>query len=615
MSTLVHLDKISIGFRGPALFENAECRIRAGERIGLLGRNGAGKSTLLRMLDGQCEPDTGRVHIGAGVKIALLSQDVPTELAGTAAEVVALGFDIEQQAADADSWQVEHRVAAMLERMGIEPDAEVGLMSSGMKRRVLLARTMVNAPDLLLLDEPTNHLDIPAIRWLEEFLVKQRCALLFVTHDRAFLKAIANRILELDRGRLFDWTCDYPTFLKRKEQALEAEEKEHAEFDKKLAAEEVWIRQGIKARRTRNEGRVRALKAMRETRSERRQQTGVSKLEIQEAANSGRLVLSVESISFAHGPRVICQDFTTQIMRGDKVGIIGRNGAGKSTLLKLLLGQLPPDSGLVKTGTNLEIAYFDQLRQQLNPNETVADCVGEGSDSVGTGDRRKHVLGYLQEFLFEPARARTEIRFLSGGEKNRVLLAKLFCKPANLIVMDEPTNDLDQETLELLEQRLVEFSGTILLVSHDREFLNNVVTSTIVFEPDGRLQEYVGGYDDWLRQSGASQPQPEKSNKKPRESNPRSKAGANERQPAAADGPPAGTRKLKFREQKELDELPDRIEQLEAELGQMHQQMADADFYKKPGDEISEFNSKVAQLQEQLDQAYARWEQLEELSS
>ena len=614
MPTLVHLQQLSIGFRGPSLFENIECRIDAGERIGLLGRNGAGKSTLMKLICGQAEPDSGEVLLGPNVHVASLPQDVPQDLVGDVRSIVTQGLlgglaPADEQPAE---WELAHRVDAVLTRMNLAADAEVSEMSSGMKRRVLLARTLVGEPDLLLLDEPTNHLDIAAIRWLEEFLLKQRCSLLFVTHDRAFLRAVANRILEIDRGQLFDWTCDYDTFLKRKEQALEAEEKAQALFDKRLAEEEAWIRQGIKARRTRNEGRVKALKAMRRERQERRSSTGVSRLEIQEAEKSGRLVLSADSISFAYGDRKICHDFSARVMRGDKVGLIGPNGAGKTTLIKLLLGQLAPDAGEIKTGTQLEVAYFDQLRQQLDSQATVAECVGEGSDSIGHGESRKHVLGYLQEFLFSPERARTQIQYLSGGEKNRVLLAKLFSKPANLLVMDEPTNDLDTETLELLEERLVAFSGTLLLVSHDREFLDNVVTHSIVFESEGRLREVVGGYAEWLKLSAADAADSTTSaTRKPAAAKPQPNAADGV---AAQDAPPAKPRKLKFREQQELDQLPERIDQLETEIAGFHQRMADPDFYKLPSDEIAQASEQLAALEAELQSAYSRWEELEQIA-
>ena len=469
-----------------------------------------------------------------------------------------------------------------------------------MKRRVLLARALVSKPDLLLLDEPTNHLDIDSIAWLEDFLLKMRASFLFVTHDRMFLQRLSNRILEIDRGRLFDWSCDYQTFLQRKQDALAAEEKQNALFDKKLAEEEAWIRKGIKARRTRNEGRVRALKALRVERSERRSKVGTSNLQIQEGQRSGNLVVEATDVSFEYGDHIVFENFSTTIMREDKIGIIGHNGAGKTTLLKTLLGQLEPTAGKVKVGTNLQIAYFDQLRQQLEEEETVQQNVGGESDSVVINGVKKHVLGYLQDFLFPPERARTQVKFLSGGEKNRILLAKLFAQPANVIVLDEPTNDLDAETLELLEERLVQFTGTVLMVSHDRAFLNNVVTSTIVFEPEG-LREYVGGYDDWQRQLAARSPIIE--TKKP--SAKLAKAGKKKRQ---ADDKP---KKLSFKEQQELDKLPGNIEAIEASIETLTQTMSDPQFYQGPKDKIASTQEEMSKLNEELKAAYSRWEELE----
>ena len=484
--------------------------------------------------------------------------------------------------------------------MGLDPEGRFEKLSSGMKRRVLLARALVSKPDLLLLDEPTNHLDIDSIAWLEDFLLKMRASFLFVTHDRMFLQRLSNRILEIDRGRLFDWSCDYQTFLQRKQDALAAEEKQNALFDKKLAEEEAWIRKGIKARRTRNEGRVRALKALRAERSERRSKVGTSNLQIQEGQRSGNLVVEATDVSFEYGDHKVFENFSTTIMREDKIGIIGHNGAGKTTLLKTLLGQLEPTAGKVKVGTNLQIAYFDQLRQQLEEEETVQQNVGGESDSVVINGVKKHVLGYLQDFLFPPERARTQVKFLSGGEKNRILLAKLFAQPANVIVLDEPTNDLDAETLELLEERLVQFTGTVLMVSHDRAFLNNVVTSTIVFEPEG-LREYVGGYDDWQRQLAARSPIIE--TKKP--SAKLAKAGKKKRQ---ADDKP---KKLSFKEQQELDKLPGNIEAIEASIETLTQTMSDPQFYQGPKDKIASTQEEMSKLNEELKAAYSRWEELE----
>ncbi|MDA1041189.1 MAG: ATP-binding cassette domain-containing protein, partial [Planctomycetota bacterium] len=505
---LVTLRNLSLRFRGPPLLDDVTCHVETGQRIGLLGRNGAGKTSLMRLVAGVIQPDAGTVDMAPGATVTLLQQDVPQDVAGSVAEIVASGLP--SAAADGNpeatpAWEREQAVTQILSRMGLDSTAAFASLSAGMKRRVLLARAVVAEPDLLLLDEPTNHLDIDAVEWLETFLGRWRGTLMFVTHDRTFLRRMASRILEIDRGRIFDWSCDYDTFLVRKEEALAAEEKQNALFDKKLAQEEVWIRTGIKARRTRNEGRVRALEAMRRERSQRRDTVGRVKLDIQEADRSGALVAALENVSFLRGPRPIIRDLSTSVMRGDRIGIIGPNGAGKTTLLRLMLGELAPSAGAVRLGTNLRIAFFDQLRDQLDDEKTVADNVADGYETVQIGGHSRHVIGYLQDFLFTPDRTRTPVKFLSGGERNRVLLARLFAKPANLIVLDEPTNDLDAETLEMLEARLVEFAGTVLVVSHDRAFLDNVVTSTLVFEPTGEsgayaVKEYVGGYSDWVRQ-------------------------------------------------------------------------------------------------------------------
>jgi ATP-binding cassette subfamily F protein uup len=596
---LVTLRDISIRYRGPALLDGVDCQIDPGQRIGLLGRNGAGKTTLLRILSGETEPDSGQVAFAPGTKVALLPQDVPHDIHGSIAEVVAQGITV-----DGDdhhhTWQHEQQVEQILSRMSLDPALRFEALSSGMKRRVLLARSLVMSPDFLLLDEPTNHLDIEAIEWLEQFLDHWRGTFLFITHDRVFLRKLAKRILEIDRGKLFDWSCDYDTFVQRKEDFLAGEEKQNALFDKKLAEEEVWIRTGIKARRTRNEGRVRALEAMRSARQDRRTNPGKVQMEIQEGGRSGQLVASVENVSFGYGERRILSDFSTTIFRGDKVGIIGPNGAGKTTLLRILLGQLPPQSGQVRLGTNLQIAYFDQLRRQLNEEATVQDNVADGYDTVQLGGQSRHVIGYLQDFLFTPERARTPVRFLSGGERNRLLLAKLFAKPANVIVLDEPTNDLDTETLELLEERLVQFNGTILVVSHDRAFLNNVVTSSIVFEPGG-AREYVGGYDDWQRQRAASSPASESA---------KSNGAANATAGRPKEKEPK--RRLSYKEQQELTSLPGKIEQLEAKIQELHATLADPKFYQQAGPAIAQEQSRLQSLETDVARAYERWEELEQ---
>ncbi len=600
---LIQLNELSIGFRGPLLLDHVSCQIEAGGRIGLLGRNGSGKTTLMRIISGVVQPDEGECIIAPRTKVSLLPQDVPDHLQGTVDKVVRQGLPAEQQDA-AHAWEADRLIDRLLAKMDLDPTLEVQSLSSGWKRRVLLAQTLVAEPDMLLLDEPTNHLDIDAIAWLEEFLLRWPATLMFVTHDRAFLRNLATRILEIDRGRIFDWSCDYDTFLARKEAALSAEEKQNALFDKKLAQEEVWIRQGIKARRVRNEGRVRALEKMRVQRNERRDKVGSSRLQIQEGGRSGMLVAEVKNISFAYedenSDQPIVSDFSTSIMRGDKIGIIGPNGAGKTTLLRLLLGQLKPQSGKVRLGTNLELAYFDQLRDQLDDEATVQESLGEGSDTIMMNGVRKHVLGYLQDFLFAPERARTQVKFLSGGERNRVLLAKLFAKPANVIVLDEPTNDLDTETLELLEERLVQFEGTILMVSHDRAFLNNVVTSTIVFEPTG-AREYVGGYDDWLRQRSEQMAMPAAA----------AKPKASPKQAPESDATQPPKRKLAYKEKRELETLPATIEQLEAAAAKLHQVMAAPEFYKQPSEQIATRQAELKEIEQKLAVAYQRWEELE----
>jgi ABC transport system ATP-binding/permease protein len=601
--SLVTLRNLSLRFRGPPLLDDVTCHVEAGQRIGLLGRNGAGKTSLMRLLAGAIQPDAGEVAFAPGVTVALLQQDVPQDVAGAVHEIVASGLP-PTGAAEA-AWQHDQAVAQILTRTGLDGGAAFESLSAGMKRRVLLARAVIGQPDLLLLDEPTNHLDIEAVEWLEDFLGRWRGTLMFVTHDRTFLRRMADRILEIDRGRIFDWSCDYDTFLVRKEEALAAEEKQNALFDKKLAQEEAWIRTGIKARRTRNEGRVRALEAMRRDRSQRRDGLGRVKLDIQEADRSGALVAALEGVSFLRGERPIIRDLSTTVMRGDRIGIIGPNGSGKTTLLRLMLGELAPSAGAVRLGTNLRIAFFDQLRDQLDDEKTVADNVADGYETVQIGGQPRHVIGYLQDFLFTPDRTRTPVKFLSGGERNRVLLARLFAKPANLIVLDEPTNDLDAETLEMLEERLVDFSGTVLVVSHDRAFLDNVVTSTLVFEPAGegvcRVKEYVGGYTDWLRQ----RPQPVATAPAGR---PRPAAAAQPERPAE---PAAAKKKRSFKEQRELDGLPAVIDGLETELTALHGAMAAPDYFRQPGDLLARDQARLRDLESRLAAAFARWEELE----
>ncbi|MDR3639153.1 MAG: ATP-binding cassette domain-containing protein, partial [Isosphaeraceae bacterium] len=583
---------VSLAFGGPRLLDQVTFQVERGERVCVLGRNGEGKSTLLRLIHGELTPDDGEVVRQQGLRLARLAQEVPQGQVGSVAEVVADGLDD----AHAELGAHDHRVDAVISRMGLDGDARFEDLSSGMKRRVLLARALVNEPDVLLLDEPTNHLDIDAIRWLEEFLLRSGPTLLFVTHDRALLGRLATRIIELDRGSLFDWSCDYATFLKRKEERLAAEERQNALFDKKLAQEEVWIRKGIEARRTRNEGRVRALKAMRDARQQRRDKQGSARVLAQEAERSGMLVIEAKGVAFGYDGRPVIQELSTALMRGDKVGIIGPNGAGKTTLLRLLLGELAPQSGTIRQGTNLEVAYFDQLKAVLEPEKTVQQNVSE-YDTIPINGQHRHVIGYLQDFLFPPERSRTLAKYLSGGERSRLLLAKLFTKPSNVLVLDEPTNDLDLETLELLESLLVEYQGTVLLVSHDRAFLNDVATSTLVIEEGGRVREYDGGYDDYLRQRPPSTPD---------ETRPAQTSAASPPQ-VPADRP----RKLSYKEKRELETLPGRIEELDLALRALHESMADPAYYRRDGDAIANDKARLETLERDLAEAYERWETLE----
>ncbi len=598
----IQLRDVTLAYNGPPLLDDVSAAIEPGEKIGLMGRNGSGKTSLLRMLAGLEQPDHGAIELGPGTRVALLPQDVPAEVRGDVSAIVAAGI-IHNGGRHESEWEEARRVDRTLREMQLEGAADFGSLSTGMKRRVLLARCIVGKPDVLLLDEPTNHLDIASIEWLEEFLARWKNTLLFVTHDRAFLTRLAQRILEIDRGKLFDWACDYPTFLVRKEQALAAEEKQNALFDKKLAQEEAWIRQGVKARRTRNEGRVRALKEMRRARQQRRDVIGNVQLEIDEGQRSGALVLRAENASFGYSGQPVVEHVTATIMRGDKVGVIGPNGAGKSTLLRGLLGELPPLAGTVRQGTNLQIAYFDQTREQLDPEQTAEENIGRGKPSVTVGGKTRHVIGYLQDFLFTPEQARSPIRFFSGGQRNRLLLARLFASPANLLVLDEPTNDLDSETLELLEERLVAYEGTVLLVSHDRAFLNNVVTSTLVFER-GELREYVGGYDDWVRQRAATPNEPTAAPTKP--------AAAGGTPATATSAPqPARAKRLSYKDQRELEQLPAAIEDMEAALAALQAELAAPEFFKRSSDHIAARNAAARELETKLAAAYQRWEELE----
>ncbi len=590
----LELKNITLALGGPAILQDVNLRVEKGERISLLGRNGEGKTTLLRLLSGELQPDSGEVVRHSGLRFGYLPQEVPRQLDGTVHDVVAAG--LAEHDRNAGQWEIANRVEQVLTRAQLPGEAAFSSLSAGNKRRVLLARAMVIDPDVLLLDEPTNHLDIDAIKWLEDQLTRFRGTLFFVTHDRAFLRQVARRIVELDRGRLRDWTCDYDTFLVRREEFLRDEQNQWAQFDRKLAEEEVWIRQGVRERRTRNEGRVRALMEMRRKRQERRQQAGDARIQLQESELSGKLVIRTRDLSFAWGDQVMVSELSTMIVRGDKVGILGPNGSGKTTLLRLLLGQLEPTGGTVQTGTRLQVAYYDQQRAQLDDGKTVLENVSDGNQTVHFNGRPLHIITYLQNFLFSPDRARSPITHLSGGERNRLLLARLFTQPANLLVLDEPTNDLDLETLELLEELLVQFEGTLLLVSHDREFLDNVTTSTLALEGDGRVTETVGGYSDWERVARRLRA----------EEKPRAKADRGKEKPA-------GPRKLSYKEQKELEALPARIEQLEDEQAQIHTQLADPRLYQEAGDKVAQLKARLEALETELTAGYARWEELESI--
>jgi ATP-binding cassette subfamily F protein uup len=603
---LISLQNVSLGFGGPLLLEEVNLQIESGEWIGLLGRNGMGKSTLMKLINGDILPKSGEVARQQNVRTAYMPQEVPLGMSGIVHAIVTSGFDTKEKSTD-EHWQRQLQVDQVISRMGLEAEASFDTLSAGLKRRVLLARGLVNNPDLLLLDEPTNHLDIDSIAWLEDFLARWGGTLFFVTHDRQFLQRIAHRIVELDRGRLFDWNCDYSTFVKRKDAMLENEAEHNVLFDKKLAQEEAWIRRGIEARRTRNEGRVRALKRLRELRSERREGAGKAKIQLQEVKRSGRLVIEAENLSYAYGDKPIIKNFSTIIQRGDKVGIIGPNGSGKTTLMRLLMGELTPNKGIVELGTNLEVAYFDQLRSQLDESKSVLDNVGQGRDTITINGRSRNLMGYLEDFLFTKERVQAPIIALSGGERNRLLLARLFAKSTNLLIMDEPTNDLDIDTLEILEDLLLDYSGTLLLVSHDREFLNNLVTSTISLDGEGNAVEYVGGYDDWVRQSQAAL--------KPIVPTKTVKYASAETKPEIKADP---NRKLSYKEQKaldaqqqELDELPGRIEALEEEQAFIGKRMADASFYQGEADEIAKTAARLKEIEEELVQAYKRWEDLD----
>ncbi len=596
---LISLQDVSIGFGGPRLLEEINLQIESGEWVALLGRNGTGKSTLLKLISGDVLPHEGTIARQQNIRIAYLPQEVPQGLSGLVRGIVESGLDAIASALDDEHlWQRQHQVEKILSRMELDPEARFENLSAGLKRRVYLARGLASNPDLLLLDEPTNHLDINSIDWLEDFLKRWGGTLLFVTHDRVFLQRLATRIVELDRGKLFDWDCDYSTFLKRKEEMLSAEQSQNVIFDKKLAQEEQWIRKGIEARRTRNEGRVRALKRLREMRRERRELSGRVRMQIAAEKRSGRLVIEAENVSYSYGDKNIVSNFSMTIQRGDKIGIVGPNGSGKTTLLRLLMGELQPAQGEVRHGTNVEMAYFDQLRGQLDESKSVLDNVGQGRDTITINGRTRNLMGYLEDFLFTRERVRAPISALSGGERNRLLLARLFAQPANLLILDEPTNDLDIETLEVLEDLLLGYEGTLLLVSHDRAFLNNIVTSTLILDGRGTVNEYVGGYDDWQEQTEqipASKPP---------------KLDSVTQTQSRADSKPA-SRKLSFNEKRELADLPWRIEMLEAEQHQLAVKLEDPSFYQQGGETITQAVNRLQELHEELSRAYHRWVELE----
>ena len=625
---ILTLRNIQLSFGAAPLLDGVTLSIDKGERLCLVGRNGAGKSTLMKVIAGEVIADDGQIEKPQGLTIARLVQDVPTDTEGSVYDVVAAGLGdtgallaeyahlghqlgdgddktmerftrLQGQIDDRNGWELAQRVDTILSRLQLDGEQPFSGLSGGMKRRVLLAQALVQAPDILLLDEPTNHLDIEAIDWLESFFKSWPGTLIFITHDRAFVRALATRIIELDRGRLTSWPGSYEKYLEGKQQQLDAEEKANAEFDKKLSQEETWIRQGIKARRTRNEGRVRALKAMRNERAARRERQGKVALTIQGAEQSGKLVIEAKHLHHAHGDQVILRDFSTTILRGDRIGIIGPNGCGKSTLLKILLGKLTPQQGDVKRGTQLDVAYFDQLRDTLDDDKSVIENVVEGSDFIEVDGKQKHIVGYLQDFLFEPARIRQPVRSLSGGERNRLLLAKLFTRRFNLLVLDEPTNDLDAETLELLEEQLMQYQGTLLLVSHDREFLDNVVTSTIVFE-HGEVNEYVGGYQDWLRQRP---PEPVAQEQKPVQ-----KAAPTADATTTQD---TGKKKRSYKEQRELEQLPLLIEQLEQDISALQATLSDPGLYQRDPQAFQDATDSLAEKETTLEQAFERWQALE----
>jgi ABC transport system ATP-binding/permease protein len=626
--SLIRFEQVSLDFGEQAILIDANLALEPGERVCLIGRNGAGKSTTLKLINGEIVPDHGEIVRRSGLTVSKLDQSLPDDLALSVRDVVGSGLQDIQDLVEgyrkkstgkldaaglreleelhrcidaSDGWQVNQRIEAIISELNLPSDSRMAELSGGWRRRVALAQALVQRPDLLLLDEPTNHLDIATIRWLESVISSFAGSVVFITHDRAFLKQLATRIVEIDRGSLTSWPGDFENYLSRKEKALEDESHENARFDKKLEQEEIWIRQGIKARRTRNEGRARALQRLRKARAARVERDPAARIHIEEAEQSGRQVIRAKNISYRYGDDIVIRDFSVKIMRGDRIGILGNNGVGKTTLLKLLLHDLTPDSGTVKHGTGLEIAYFDQLRTSLDPEKSVADVVGDGKDYVRLDGNDCHIVGYLKGFLFSPKRAMTPVGSLSGGERNRVILARLFTRPANLLVLDEPTNDLDMETLEVLEERLTAYSGTLLVVSHDRQFLDNVVTSTIVFEQDGHIQEYVGGYSDWMRhgRSLADKDSPQ--------------TRGESQQQRIVQSPERRPTKLSYNEQRELEQLPQEIENLEAQIRRLEATVSAADFYRQPHEHVQPVLDELSEAQACLEQAMGRWLSLQEL--
>ncbi len=602
LATLITLTDIQLAYGHHPLLDHADFAIQAGERIGLIGRNGAGKSSLLRLLDGRTVPDDGDIARTSGLRVATVEQEPELDENATVFDVVC-NVD-----GDHEDWQRPSRVRAVLEKLGLPADAQIAGLSGGTRKRVALARALVEEPDLLLLDEPTNHLDFDGIAWLEEMLRTWKGAAVIITHDRRFLDSVATRIVELDRGRLLSFPGNFSQWQERKAQWLESERLEQARFDKLLAQEEVWIRKGVEARRTRNEGRVRRLERLRVERAERRERVGDVSLALAEGQRSGKMVAELEHVGKRFGEKIVVDDYSTTILRGDRIGIIGPNGAGKTTLLKLILGEMQPDSGKTRMGTNVSVAYFDQMRAQLDENATLVDIISPGSEWVEIGGTRKHVMSYLGDFLFSPARAGSPVRSLSGGERARLLLARLFARPANVLGLNEPTNDLDIETLELLEELLQEYSGTVLLVSHDRAFLNNVVTQTIAYEGNGHWRDYVGGYDEWVAQRPAPAPAAAAEEDAAKAARAADEAAARAK---AAKPKPARAAKMNSWELRELEGLPEAIAALEAQQAELAGKLADGSLYRDAPAEVERINSELSKLESELEEKFARWELLE----